>query len=1145
MGEKILLWNDLKLYFYVSEQMPLMYKFYCLFFLLFFCYSVPYAQRTSLINYSQSNGLPGNQINDIIQDRNGLIWIATMSGIVTFDGKSFSTINNWEDIANIPIKSIYQDNKGNLWFGSIRKGLFKFSGTNLSVFNTDNGLPNNIINVVKGDGENGIWIGSNDGLSHFDGEKFINYSVKNGLPSNIIFDVMKDKEGKVWLATANGVSVFFNDKFINYSSGVAGFKSNIVYCIAQSDNGEICFGTYDGLSILKDNYFTNYNSTNGLPSDRVESLLFDKDNVLWVGTYGGGLVKMNGTSFETVSLGAGVNSKIITSVLNDKEGNFWIGTWSGVFKYDNNRFLTYNVEDGLGGNNILSVYFEKNTNQIFLGTLAGGLNILKDNKVLATVLSGNSVWSIEKENENSVWLGTTNGPVLYDLYTNKLTYPLNQIQNNIIYAIKKASNGILYLGTDKGLYKYAGRQLSLINSRNGMANENVRSIYEDENHVIWVGTMQGAFQLNNDHAISFNDLFELKKTPVTTITSDGNGSIIIGGYDLGIVVFNNTKSAKLKTNLINSNSGLSSDKVLFTLFDKKNYLWVGTTSGIDRLDWNSYLKNHNISLTHLNKSNGYNGVETNAAAQDNIGNLWLGSVNGAIKFNSSIGFIKTYLPSLSLTKVQLFFEDVDWLKKNFSVNSHTGLPIDLVLNFNENNLNFVCTGVFLTAPEELRYRYFLEGFDDHWSPLTKSNFANYSNIAPGKYIFKVQATANGYDYTMPLTFAFEIKAPYFKTIWAYIFYVISSTAIIIFSYRYRTRTLRKAKEILENKVEDRTKELQIKNIELEKLSLVASETDNSIMIFDAKQQLEWVNAGFIKLTGYTLLEYQQIKGKTLTSMSSNKDVPVFINDIIKEKKSIVYESEVFSKLDKHLWMSSTLTPIFDDLGELKNIVIIDTDITLRKKMEEQIKSALEEKGLLLREIHHRVKNNLQIIISLFNLQTSYVDDDKAFQALKEGQDRIKSMALIHERFYQSDGIAKIDFDEYTRKLIEHLYGSFKISPANIIVDFHVDNVHLDIDTAVPCGLIINEIISNAFKHAFIDKEKGHIYIKLQNTIVGEYYLEIKDDGVGMPAGFNLEKANSLGFQLIQALSDQLDGKMELVTLPNNGLTYKLNFKKIS
>lgn len=108
-------------------------------------------------------------------------------------------------------------------------------------------------------------------------------------------------------------------------------------------------------------------------------------------------------------------------------------------------------------------------------------------------------------------------------------------------------------------------------------------------------------------------------------------------------------------------------------------------------------------------------------------------------------------------------------KKNFNVNSHTGLPVGLILDYSENNLNFVCSGVFLTASEELRYRFFLEGFDAHWSPLTKSNFANYSNIPPGKYVFKVQATANGYDYTMPVTLSFEIKAPFYKTIWAYIF----------------------------------------------------------------------------------------------------------------------------------------------------------------------------------------------------------------------------------------------------------------------------------------------------------------------------------------------------------------------------------------
>jgi PAS domain S-box-containing protein len=1122
-----------------------MLKFAQCFLILIINFSVAKGQQLNVVNYSQSNGLPGNQINDVIQDRHGLIWIATMSGVVTFDGKNFSNPDNCPELSSNPVKSIYQDVKGNIWFGSIRKGLFRYSGTKFTIYNTENGLANDIINVVKGDGKNGIWVGTNDGLSHFDGQKFINYSVQDGLPSNIIFDLLTDQIGRVWVATANGVSVYINNKFINYSSGVAGFNSNIVYCIEQLSNEEFAFGTYDGLSILKDNKFTNYSSVNGLPNDRVESLLKDDNGTLWVGTYGGGLVKWAGNKFEVIQLGEKVNSKIVTSLMSDREGNFWIGTWMGIYKYDNNRFATFNAEDGLPSNNILSVYYDTDGGQVLLGTLAGGLNIIKAGKVLSTKLSSNSVWSIEKENNSSVWLGTTNGPVLYDIKLNKCVYPIAELQNTIVYAIEKSSSGAVYFGTDKGLYKYFGQQLNLLNARNGLKNENVRTVFEDENNVLWVGTMKGVFQINNDVATSFNDIFNLKKTPVTSIISDNKGSIIIGGYDLGLIVFNNLKPEQQKLWVLDANNGLSNSKVLFTLIDKANFLWVGTTVGVDRLDWKLYSEKAKVQLQHINKSNGYNGVETNAAAQDNEGNIWMGSVNGVIRFNPATGFIKTYLPNLSLSKVQLFFEDVDWSKKNFSVNSHTGLPVDLILGYADNNLNFICSGVFLTAPEELRYRYFLEGFDNHWSPLTKSNFANYSNIPPGKYTFKVQATANGYDYTKPVTFAFEINAPYYKTIWAYLFYIVTISSSIFLWYRYRTRTLRIAKEILEDKVEDRTKELQFKNSELEKLSLVASETDNAILIFDDNQQLEWVNTGFEKLTEYSLEEYKKVRGVSLKEISSNNDVAVFISDIITEKKSIVYESEVLSKSGKHYWLSSTLTPIFNEQGELKNIVVIETDITLRKKMEEQIKAALEEKGLLLREIHHRVKNNLQIIISLFNLQTSYIDDDKAYQALKEGQDRIKSMALIHERFYQSDGISQIDFDDYSRKLIEHLYSSFKINPNSIVIDVKIENVKLDIDTAVPCGLIINEIVSNSFKHAFIGKDKGRIYIILQNRSEGEYYLEINDNGVGLPADFNLETADSLGFQLIQALSDQLDGKLELVTSPNKGLTYKLNFKNIS
>lgn len=140
-----------------------------------------------------------------------------------------------------------------------------------------------------------------------------------------------------------------------------------------------------------------------------------------------------------------MNSKIVTSLLNDREGNFWVGTWKGVYKYDNNRFVTYNAEDGLASNNVLSVYHDAANSQILLGMLAGGLNIIKDGKVIQTSLTGNSVWSIERENDHSVWLGTTNGPVLYDIYSNRIINPITQLQNTIVYAIKKQSQVLFIL----------------------------------------------------------------------------------------------------------------------------------------------------------------------------------------------------------------------------------------------------------------------------------------------------------------------------------------------------------------------------------------------------------------------------------------------------------------------------------------------------------------------------------------------------------------------------------------------------------------------------------------------------------------------------------------------------------------------------
>jgi len=232
----------------------------------------------------------------------------------------------------------------------------------------------------------------------------------------------------------------------------------------------------------------------------------------------------------------------------------------------------------------------------------------------------------------------------------------------------------------------------------------------------------------------------------------------------------------------------------------------------------------------------------------------------------------------------------------------------------------------------------------------------------------------------------------------------------------------------------------------------------------------------------------------------------------------------------------------DETGRLEGFVCVASNISRQKDTEQRLLASLREKELLLKEVHHRVKNNLQIIISLFNLQTHYVQDTNASKALREGQNRIKSMALIHERFYQSDGLSRIDFDDYIRRLTDNLLQTSGITSGKVVLNIISEKISLDIDTAVPCGLIINEVVSNSLKHAFNDGRKGEILIKFSHLNEAEYRLVIADNGVGLAPGFKLEESDSLGIQLIHALTDQIDGRLSVDS--SNGVKYTIDFKTI-
>ncbi|MEO1432909.1 MAG: histidine kinase dimerization/phosphoacceptor domain -containing protein [Cyanobacteria bacterium J06633_8] len=218
-----------------------------------------------------------------------------------------------------------------------------------------------------------------------------------------------------------------------------------------------------------------------------------------------------------------------------------------------------------------------------------------------------------------------------------------------------------------------------------------------------------------------------------------------------------------------------------------------------------------------------------------------------------------------------------------------------------------------------------------------------------------------------------------------------------------------------------------------------------------------------------------------------------------------------------------------------------TDITVRKQVENKLKTSLKEKEVLLKEIHHRVKNNLQIISSLLRLQSGYIKDKQALEVFKDSQNRVRAMALIHENLYQTNDLAKIEFAEYIRKLKHNLIRCYNIN--NIHINTNIEKTFLKIDTAIPCGLIINELISNAIKHAFKNSEEGEIYVEFINLQEGKYSLSVSDNGTGASENLNSLKKQSLGLELVWNLVEQLEGT--IIYSSKLGTSFRITFTDIN
>ncbi len=339
-----------------------------------------------------------------------------------------------------------------------------------------------------------------------------------------------------------------------------------------------------------------------------------------------------------------------------------------------------------------------------------------------------------------------------------------------------------------------------------------------------------------------------------------------------------------------------------------------------------------------------------------------------------------------------------------------------------------------------------------------------------------------------------------------------------------------------------------------KLSGLLESTGEGIFGVDNSLKCSFINRSALNMLGYKLEECigRHINDFIICKTKDNKNYispeENFLIDSIKNNKTLSSLELILERKDKTAFPAEFSSHPIVEEGKIIGLVVTFNDITERLKVMEQIQRSLQEKDVLLREIHHRVKNNLQIISSLLNLQAGFIEDKRAAEIFEESKNRVRSMALIHEKLYESKNFSSLDMSEFIEELVKNLYKSYGFNTSSVALDLNIDDLSFDADQAVYLGLVVNEIVSNSFKHAFkltdtseLGKRQFKIYIQAKQDENKDFTIKIGDNGIGFPKDIDFRNTESLGLRLVVTLVKQLGGEIEL--LDEAGTNFVITIKK--
>lgn len=795
-----------------------MRKFYgfALFFLLSFSgVFTCLAQQYNFRVYTAQDGLVQAQINCIYQDNNGLIWLGTNGGLSSFDGRRFTNYSLDHGLPGSKVIAVTQDNEQNLWVICENKGIARFDGKKFFTYNQNSGLLSNDAKDLAIGPNGNTWIATFNGVSRWDGAEFFDLNDQNGLDNTYAQAILCDDDGNIWVGTyGGGLFRFQEGQSIRYTTAT-GLPGNYITCLEKNERGELLVGTTSGFSRFDGQYFNNIGPEEGLASFQVTSISEDKKGYTWLGTYDG-ISVLKGDEITNIGEMNGLPGSQVNGLLVDREGNLWVATNNGLACLYDLAFRHYGKDDGLNGIKVTRIFKDSKGN-ILAGNEGGGVYQLKDERFIPfnidEDLSSHYISAIAEDGKGNLWFGTMDFGGVYKYEGNRVINYTEEsgLPDNIINDMISDKEGNIWLATDFGVARYSQQlgfeTLSISEERN---TNRIMSIHEDHFGNIWLGTYSGVvckiiyegLRPGEFEIRTFTEEEGLKSAPVKQVVQDKTGHLFFRVEGEGVMRFSNGVP-----DFITTNDGLSSNNVHSLVFDHMGVLWAGTQNGLNRINIDN---NEKLEIKYFGREDGFVSIECNdnASLYDRLGNLWFGTMDGVTKLNPAKLHENYVQPQIAITDLLLFFKEVDWHDYAEDVTAN-GLPIGLTLPYDQNYLMFNFIAASYTSPEKVRYQWMLEGLDRDWVPPSDMMEANYPNLPPGEYTFKLRACNNeGLWNEKPVEYSFVITPPFWKTTWFYAA-LSGSLLLMFFGYvKWREMRLVKEKEELERVVLERTEEIR-------------------------------------------------------------------------------------------------------------------------------------------------------------------------------------------------------------------------------------------------------------------------------------------------------------------------------------------------